>query len=196
MGSCVWRRLFTLPAATATISPQTITVSSDKKTITIKLKTSNSKYPLSDVTANDLIGLEIQGRKSTASNYQHVKISGDGKITDGYANTAGIVSTWSDGGTYSYDPSTGTVTLNSNSLHGFDGASYSSVANVTVSRTETAKDYVVANKKDMYPSSGWKSGLYYELIGTITNTNTMNLSEDAISAVIDDVQKGVKNGLL
>lgn len=62
--------------------------------------------------------------------------------------------------------------------------------------TPTPIGFVISNNQDMYPDKAVKNGYYYELIGTIPNANTMNLSESTISAVIDDVQKGVKNGLL
>lgn len=188
-GANAWRRLLTKPAATATISPKSISQNSTGNTMTIVLKTSNSKYPVSDVTAEQLVGLTVKGRASSDKKYMHVQLAANNTVKAGYQEVSGSV-TFSYTGSYTYDPSTGTVTAVCGS---FDKASYSAVTNVTVSRDEIPLDYIVDDDPTAYVSGAFNDdGYYYELIGQISSANVMSLTNDALETVQQDYRNQIE----
>ena len=60
----------------------------------------------------------------------------------------------------------------------------------------TPLTFVVGNNKGQYPSNGEKSGFWYELIGQITSTNALSLSDSAYDLTRDIAVEEVRNEVI
>ena len=56
--------------------------------------------------------------------------------------------------------------------------------------------FVIGNNADQYPSSGEKGGYWYELIGQITSTNALSLSDSAYDLTRDIAVEEIRNEVI
>lgn len=185
-GANVWRRLFTKPAMTTTISIASATYDSTNKVFTWTLESSNADYPVSDLTADDLVGLYVYGRPSTPYNFMYFQLGENGIVE--YKIGSG---SFSNKGTYIYNPSTGEVTLTL-TKEAWPEANWTGNT-VTVTREEIPKDYIVNDDSSVYPNGDFHTdGYYYELIGSISSANVMSLSDTALMTVQQDYRDTIE----
>ena len=56
--------------------------------------------------------------------------------------------------------------------------------------------FVIGNNADQYPNGGEKGGYWYELIGQITSTNTLSLSDSAYDLTRDIAVEEIRNEVI
>ena len=187
IGKFVWRKSLVLPEVI--LSNPSFTGTTDYiRTLTI----SNESFDLSRV---DNYVTFFEGFKYTDDYY-----------FGHYGSNTSVLSLFCTKGTASYyfnisafDAVAKTFTLGERLNSNFQNLTLSFSFNgtkVISAQPGTPLGFVIGNNADQYPNGGEKGGYWYELIGQITSTNALSLSDSAYDLTRDIAVEEIRNEVI
>ena len=129
--------------------------SSSNDTLKIKIQSSNSEIPVSELNASDLIGLiVVTNSPNNAYSNVSIRIDSSTKLSIQNGNNS-----WMPNFSYTFDPSTGIITTSyfiSTNAYVIKRTSQS----VTVDKSGTPLCFIVDDDANAYPNSGYHTDGY------------------------------------
>ena len=187
IGKFVWRKSLVLPEVI--LSNPSFTGTTDyNRTLTI----SNESFDLSRV---DNYVTFFEGFKFT-KNYYFGHYGSNTSVLSLFC-TKGVVSDYYN--IVAFDSTAKTFTLNSGLNYTFQNLTFTFSFNGTKTisaQPGTPLGFVISNNADQYPSGGEKGGYWYQLIGQITSTNALSLSDSAYDLTRDIAVEEIRNEVI
>lgn len=175
----------------------------------IPTKTGNISFSTKTVEINGNHGGEIQVSSNVFSHEEITPSMLSGKTIGEYPSGSDLyywvltsASTWQlrsgtghvgNNGTYTYDASTGVITLSTIYTMTLYGTTYYTVSATIPAHKGNLIAFAVSNDPSEYPNGGTDvNGLYYELLAQTSSANVMSLSNDALATVQSDYREQIE----